>query len=276
MAEKKAQLPLLFQVYDEVEKGTIAVSKSDSNLYYLISFNCPPDNRLTPDMILTLMRVLDLLETEFLPIEELPVVTTSSIQKFYSNGLDLELALRTPDFFDLFFNPLCKRLLEYPVPCIALINGHAFAGGLMIAMCHDYRIMNPSKGFLCLNEIEFGSPLKASMSAIFNKKTSALVFRKLVMEAHRFTADIAIQDGLVDAKGTIVDVDMFIKSRRLEKLAKSPSYGPLKSGLWKDIIKYCDSTEREENKLLAASAKIEEQRKAYRLRQYIRPILSKL
>ena len=33
------------------------------------------------------------------------------------------------------------------MPTIALLNGHAFAGGLMLAMHHDYRIMNPSKGF---------------------------------------------------------------------------------------------------------------------------------
>ena len=49
---------------------------------------------------------------------------------------------------------------RYPMPTIALINGHAFAGGLMLAMFHDYRVMNPHRGYLCLNELDFGAPLR--------------------------------------------------------------------------------------------------------------------
>ena len=36
---------------------------------------------------------------------------------------------------------------------IAAINGHAFAGGFLLAMALDYRLMSASKGFLCMNEI---------------------------------------------------------------------------------------------------------------------------
>ena len=38
---------------------------------------------------------------------------------------------------------------------------------LMMAMAHDYRIMNPHKGFLCLNELDFGAGLKARLD-VFN------------------------------------------------------------------------------------------------------------
>lgn len=34
------------------------------------------------------------------------------------------------------------------MPTVALLNGHTFAGGLILAMHHDYRIQNPTKGFL--------------------------------------------------------------------------------------------------------------------------------
>ena len=47
------------------------------------------------------------------------------------------------------------------MPTIALMNGHAFAAGLMLAMFHDYRVMNPHRGFVCLNELEFGAHLPA-------------------------------------------------------------------------------------------------------------------
>lgn len=50
------------------------------------------------------------------------------------------------------------------MPTVAWMNGHAFAGGLMLAMHHDYRVMNAERGFACLNELEFGAPLKSPVS----------------------------------------------------------------------------------------------------------------
>ena len=98
------------------------------------------------------------------------VITTSGIPKFYSNGLDLEHASFTPGFFPESLYALWRRMLTYPMPTIALINGHAFAGALMLAMHHDYRIMNPHKGYLCLNEVELGVPLRPPMSSVFRQK----------------------------------------------------------------------------------------------------------
>lgn len=71
------------------------------------------------------------------------------------------------------------------MPTIALLNGHAFAGALMLAMMHDYRIMNPHRGFVCLNEVELGVPLRPPMSSIFRSKVSAPVYRTLVLEGKR-------------------------------------------------------------------------------------------
>ena len=72
------------------------------------------------------------------------------------------------------------------MPTVALINGHAFAGGFMIAMHHDYRIMNPHKGYLCLNELELGIPLNPPMSSVFRQKVSPQTYRRMVLEAHKF------------------------------------------------------------------------------------------
>ena len=36
---------------------------------------------------------------------------------------------------------------------IAVINGHAFAGGLMFAFACDVRLMRSDRGFLCLPEV---------------------------------------------------------------------------------------------------------------------------
>lgn len=114
------------------------------------------------------------------------VITTSSISKFYSNGMDLDHAAFTRAYMPNTLYKLWHRLLTYPMPTVALMNGHAFAGGLMLAMMHDYRVMNPHKGFVCLNEVELGAPLRPPMTAVFRMKLSGGTLRKMVLEAYRF------------------------------------------------------------------------------------------
>jgi len=87
-------------------------------------------------------------------------------------------------------------LLTYPMPTIALLNGHAFAGALMLAMMHDYRMMNPHKGYICLNEVELGVPLRPPMTSVFRQKVGAQTYRKLVLEAARFKVSISSRERL--------------------------------------------------------------------------------
>ncbi|KAK7208007.1 ClpP/crotonase-like domain-containing protein [Myxozyma melibiosi] len=261
-------LPAEFQIYDDPAKGSITVSKADSGQYYLLTFGAPPDNRLTPEICLAFLYVLDVIEDQLLPEQKLPLVTTSKIAKFYSNGLDLERAMTTPGFWDERINPLFKRLLEYPTPLVAMINGHAFAGGFMFALCHDYRIMNPDKGFLCANELEFGSPLPPPMSAIFREKTAVTTYQKIAIEATRFNADMALEHNLIHAKGHLSDVDAFIKANKLTKFAQSPSYGLLKAQMWRDIVKYCDEPHEQGQQAIRDNISVEEKRKKVRADEY--------
>jgi Delta3-Delta2-enoyl-CoA isomerase len=42
------------------------------------------------------------------------------------------------------------QLGSLPFPTVAAINGHAFGGGLLFALSHDFRFMNSEKGFVCV------------------------------------------------------------------------------------------------------------------------------
>ena len=123
------------------------------------------------------------------------------------------------------------------MPTVALVNGHAFAGGLMLAMYHDYRIFNPSRGFLCLNELDFGSPLKPAMSSIFREKVPyPAVYRSLVLEAKRFAGKEALEGGIVDGLGGIDEVMALIKERKLVEKGKSGVYGLMKWEMYRETI----------------------------------------
>ena len=118
---------------------------------YLLTFSSPPDNRLVTAFCDAVILALDILEHRHPPGV---VVTTSAIPKFYSNGMDLEHALWTGPYMHDALYKLFHRFITYPCPTVALLNGHAFAGGAMTAMMHDYRVMNPHKGYFCLNELD--------------------------------------------------------------------------------------------------------------------------
>lgn len=204
---------------------------------YLLSFSSPPDNRLTPVFNQTFLLALDIIE------HRLPkgvVITTSSILKFYSNGLDYENAIKDPTFFPASLFPLWRRLITYPMPTVALVNGHAFAGGLMTAFFHDYRIMNPHKGFLCLNELDFGAALQPTMASVFRVKLSMTTFRNMVLESKRYPALEALKEGIIDGLGGLEETLAFIKEFKLTDKAQSTSYAKIKEELYREVIQDID------------------------------------
>jgi len=86
------------------------VCTSPSPLVYLLTFNSPPDNRLTTPFCQALLFALDILEHSYPPGV---VVTTSAVTKFYSNGLELEHAFSTPGFFPDSLFKVFRRFLTY-------------------------------------------------------------------------------------------------------------------------------------------------------------------
>ncbi|KAF2151077.1 ClpP/crotonase [Myriangium duriaei CBS 260.36] len=205
---------------------------------YVLEFTSQPDNRLKTDFCQALHLALDIIELRY---PHGVVITTSGIQKFYSNGLDLEHASWTPGFFPDALYALWRRLLIYPMPTIALMNGHAFAGALMLAMMHDYRIMNPHKGFVCLNEVDLGVPLKPPMSSIFRQKMSPHTYRSLVLEGRRFKSLDALKEGIVDGLGGLEEALKFIDESKLQTKSDKGVYGELKREMWRETVYYLEN-----------------------------------
>ena len=238
--------------------GTITATEPAPQVY-LLTINSPPDNRLTTASCTALLDALDLIE--FGGYKPGVLVTTSGIAKFYSNGLDLEHALGTPGFLPNVLYKLFHRFLTYPMPTIALMPGHAFAGGLMLAMHHDYRVMNPAKGFACVNELDFGVPLKAAMSSIFRLKLPAATYRQLVLEAHRFPGKQALEFGIVDRLGGLDDAVLeLVRDKKLTRKAETGIYGLLKAEMYRESVKFLsaegyEAEEEKDRKLIEAEDK---------------------
>lgn len=95
------------------------------------------ENRFNTSFISAFFLALDNIEQirEAEDAEPAALVTRGE-GKFYSNGLDLEHALSTPGFFDNYYLKLLVRMLTFPIPTVAALNGHTYAGGCMLALAH--------------------------------------------------------------------------------------------------------------------------------------------
>jgi enoyl-CoA hydratase/carnithine racemase len=123
------------------------------------------------------------------------------------------------------------------MPTLALINGHAFAGGIMLAMAHDYRLGPSSKGWICVNELRFDAPLMRPFTALFRQQIPLLHYRSVALEARRFTGEEAMQVSLVDGVAHAFDDALkFIHDRELLDKATSRSYGQIKSEMYADLL----------------------------------------
>jgi enoyl-CoA hydratase/carnithine racemase len=221
--------------------GTLTLTNPRPEIY-LLTINSPPDNRLTTPMCHTLRAAL--IKTLSVAQQQSPpggvLLITSSNPKFFSNGLDLDHVMAVgPDiFFPKTLYPLFKAFLTFPLPTVAVINGHGFAGGLMLAMMCDYRVMNPKKGFVCLNEIHFGAHLKAPMTSIFREKCEPRTYRSVVLEGKRFPGPEALERGIVDGLGGMEEALDLVVERKLLDVSKTGVFAVLRGENYRQTMEF--------------------------------------
>jgi enoyl-CoA hydratase/carnithine racemase len=162
--------------------------------------------------------------------------------KFFSNGLNVaEITKLDADGMRQFSRDIGRafgRLLVLPVPSVAAVNGHAFAGGAALALACDYRVMRADRGWICLSEVDAGVPIAPGMMAMIRAKLSPATARDAVLAGKRFAADEAIAAGFVDAKA---EQDALL-ARALEYVTPLAGkergiFGSLKWTLWGDVAR---------------------------------------
>ncbi|MEE3256881.1 MAG: enoyl-CoA hydratase/isomerase family protein, partial [Actinomycetota bacterium] len=92
---------------------------------------------------------------------------------------------------------LFSRLITFPIPTIAAVNGHAFGAGFMWALCHDQRVMRRDRGMMCANEVEIGMAIPEPELALFHHKLPRHAFYETVQFAKRWTGEEAFSSGFV-------------------------------------------------------------------------------
>ena len=163
------------------------------------------ENRFHPDWLAEVDGLIDEVQAATGPKA---LVTTAS-GKFFSNGLDLDWLGSNSDQFlpyVISVHHLFERVLALPVPSVAAIQGHAFAGGGMLALAHDFRVMRADRGFFCLPEVDINIPFSRGMSGLIQGRLSKKTAHEAMTTGKRYGGGDALSAGIVDAIANEDDV----------------------------------------------------------------------
>jgi enoyl-CoA hydratase len=127
-----------------------------------------------------------------------PIVITGAGSCF-SAGVDLRAIIEQgPAYTDRFLAAISDAFLsvfDHPAPVVAAINGHAIAGGCVVAMAADIRLM--SSGLIGLSEVAVGVPFPVAALEICRYAMGPSVTRA-VLQADNIDARTAAERGWID------------------------------------------------------------------------------
>lgn len=176
--------------------NTIQVSKNEN--YAIVQLDRGTSNALNLEMFQELIQVFEALQQD----NEVKGVVLAGKGNFFSAGLDvIELYNYDEAKIELLFEALfktMKTLISFSKPLVAAVNGHAPAGGCILAICADYRIMAEGKFRIGLNEVPVGiimPPFIFETYAYWLGKGKAA---KFVLEGKLCSTEEALNAGLVD------------------------------------------------------------------------------
>jgi enoyl-CoA hydratase len=146
--------------------------------------------------------------------------------KAFCAGVDLlALVEGGPDYVRRFL-PLFARLLErlatFPKPLVAAVNGHAIAGGAMLVLTTDQRLLARGTARMGLTEVKVGVVFSARAMEIARFATPPQHLSTLILTGRTWQPEDALARGLVDE---LVEPERLLERSRevAEELAAIPT-----------------------------------------------------
>ena len=162
-----------------------------------LRLNRPPVNALTGDLIAALREAV-----ESAPKNEVRALVLSGTPGRFCAGLDVPLLMGldrkaiTTLWRELY--ALMKALACSPIPICAAIIGHAPAGGTVLPLFCDWRIMADGEFKIGLNEVQVGIPLPAVILAALRRQVGPRQAERLSTTGLLMSPAQALEIGLVD------------------------------------------------------------------------------
>jgi enoyl-CoA hydratase len=201
----------------------------------------PPANAITPELLNDLKSALDGASKD----ERVRAVVLTGKGRFFSAGLDLRGGIdftaalspgATADPFAALRDCLVT-FLQFPKPTVAMLDGHAIAGGLILVLACDYRLGLDGDYRIGLNEVEIGASFPKAAFEIVRLRLTNQQASELLLGAAIYPAKQAVRLGVVDE---LIAADAFEATvmRRAAHLGSFPrdAYAHAKAALVSEAI----------------------------------------
>jgi enoyl-CoA hydratase/carnithine racemase len=170
-----------------------------------LRLNRPPVNALSLELIVGLHE-----EIEKAARDGIRALIVSGVPGRFSAGLDvpLLLGLEPPAMADLWreLYALLQAIAASPIPIAAAVTGHAPAGGTVLALFCDWRVMAQGEYKLGLNEVQVGIPLPPVIVAALKRLVGARHAERLAVSGALLSPQEALDIGLVDEVASVEQV----------------------------------------------------------------------
>ncbi|SOD20200.1 enoyl-CoA hydratase/isomerase family protein [Pedobacter xixiisoli] len=174
------------------------ISTSVKDRLAIITLNRGKSNSLNREMVTELSDMLHNIEND----DNIGGLIITGRENFFSAGLDLiELyhynEEEAKNFWHLFLN-FSAKITSFKKPLVAAINGHSPAGGCVIALACDARVMAEGKYIIGLNEVPVGIIVPNSIFSLYSFWLGQANAYRHLLEGKLFSPEEALAVGLVD------------------------------------------------------------------------------
>ena len=164
------------------------------------------------------------------PDNDLPLVFTGGGSAF-SAGVDTKAferysASKRIELFDA-ISAMTRAIVQYPQPVVAAVNGHALGGGLVLALCADYRLCAEGPHKFGLTEARAGVPFPEGALAVISKELPGPLLRRWTLTSEVVgSADLQAAE-VIDE---ILPAEELLKTSvaRAKDLASQPAFSDVK------------------------------------------------
>jgi enoyl-CoA hydratase len=212
----------------------------------VLTFDRPPANAIDETLLGDLGAALARAESD----EAVRAVVLTGAGKFFGGGFDLGAPPRDATAtrrLGALYRDAHLRLLALSKPTIAMVNGHAIAGGLVTALACDFRFGVAGDYKVGLNEIAIGASFPRVAFEIVRLRLTHARACELLLGAAIYAAPEAVRLGIVDE---LLPAERFVDTvcRRAARLGtfSRDAYAHTKAALVAEAVTRVESETPEE------------------------------
>jgi enoyl-CoA hydratase/carnithine racemase len=186
----------------------------------VLQLNNGVTNAISPELIDDLTDGVKRIKSEFMGM------VLAGGDKFFCIGLDLPglLHLGRSEMVEFYFKftQVVLDLYTLPMPTACALDGHATAGGAILALSSDFRFASSGRKFIGLNEVKIGLPVPYLTDLILRQVVGDRCATEMMFKGEFVEPEKAQKIGLVDAVFSPEDLEEKSVAKIAELVALPP------------------------------------------------------